>query len=203
MLLQPYNESQRDVLPASASEKAKARLKQPGRGMLVLENSILALASSFRFLLALDTGLFVMLAFSHLSQDACTGTLALESSQSALQGFVFPNTDFRHLYPSPPLISRPTGRTRDIILLFRPHVNNKFVIRRVFSEHSQILSSSFRPALRRPADEYADAARSGTRRARSWTRCDSRTCPAPAARQCARLREAAPPAAPRACRRPR
>lgn len=48
-----------------------------------------------------------MLAFSHLSQDAGTRALALESSQSALQGFVFPNTDFRHLYPSPPLISQP------------------------------------------------------------------------------------------------
>src|SRR5699024_9604449 len=65
---------------------------------LVLENSILALASCFRLFLALYTGFFVMLAFSHLSQDAGTRALALESSQSALQGFVFPNTDFRHLY---------------------------------------------------------------------------------------------------------
>ena len=63
--------------------------------------SILALPCCLSFLLALDTGLLVMLTLANLGQYAGPGTLALKTLESALKGFVFPNADFRHCFPSP------------------------------------------------------------------------------------------------------
>ncbi len=63
------------------------------------KKSILALAGCFHLLLALDAGLFIMLALAHFSQNTRTGALTLEALKSAFQRFVFLHTDFRHLYP--------------------------------------------------------------------------------------------------------
>ena len=57
---------------------------------------VLALASSFRLLLAFYAGLLVMLPLSDLSKNAGAGSHALKSPQRALQGFIIPNTYFRH-----------------------------------------------------------------------------------------------------------
>lgn len=119
---------------------------------LVLENSILALTSRFRFLFPFHTGLLVMLAFPNLSQNAGTRALALESSQSALQGFVFPNTDFRHLYPSPPLISEPNRANKGYYIPF-PLVRQQEIwktdlVFKTFTFAQLIRSDSFAPPSR-------------------------------------------------------
>ena len=65
--------------------------------------SVAALPSGFRLLLALYAGLLIMLTLTNLGHDAGAGALALETLQSAFQGFVFLDTYFRHLFylPSP------------------------------------------------------------------------------------------------------
>ena len=57
---------------------------------------VLPLSCSFGLLLTLYAGLLVMLAFSGFGQDTGTSSHALESTQRALQRFVFPDTYFRH-----------------------------------------------------------------------------------------------------------
>lgn len=64
-------------------------------------SSILALAGGFGLLLALHTGLLVVLTTTDLGEDATAGALALPSLESAFQGFVFSDSDF-HFSPSPP-----------------------------------------------------------------------------------------------------
>ena len=58
-------------------------------------------AGRFLLLTTLHAGLFVMLALTYLSQIAGTSTLALETLQSALQGFIFSNADLRHVLTPP------------------------------------------------------------------------------------------------------
>ena len=60
----------------------------------------LALTSSFGLLLTLYRRLFVMFSFTNLSKYAVTGTGTLKALQSRVQGFVFSQTNFCHLYPS-------------------------------------------------------------------------------------------------------
>ena len=64
-------------------------------------SSILALAGGFGLLLALHTGLLVVLTTTDLGEDATAGALALPTLESAFQGFVFSDSDF-HFFPSPP-----------------------------------------------------------------------------------------------------
>ena len=61
----------------------------------------LVLTGSFRLLLTLQAGADVMLALLNFSDNALLGTAALETTQSALQRFVFLNANFRHCFPSP------------------------------------------------------------------------------------------------------
>ena len=63
---------------------------------------ILALSRGLSLLLALHTGLFIVLATTDLCQDAAACAFAFESFQSALQGLVFTYANF-HFLP-PPLI---------------------------------------------------------------------------------------------------
>ncbi len=72
-----------------------------GRGSLRSRSqSILALTGGLCFLLALDAGLFVMLALANLLQDAAAGALTLEPFESALQRLVITDTNLGHCYPS-------------------------------------------------------------------------------------------------------
>ena len=66
---------------------------------------ILALTGSFGFLLALYAGLLIMLTLANLSHNARARALALETLESALQGFVFLDSYFRHLFSLPSPIS--------------------------------------------------------------------------------------------------
>ena len=60
----------------------------------------LVLTGSFRLLLALQAGAYVMLALLNLGNNALLGTATLETTQSALQSFVLLNANFRHGFPS-------------------------------------------------------------------------------------------------------
>ena len=75
---------------------------------------------SLSLLLALHTGLLVMLALANLGQYAGPGTLALKTLQSAFKGFVFPNADFRHCFPSPRANRDATSGTGEYSPLYRP-----------------------------------------------------------------------------------
>ena len=54
----------------------------------------LALASSLRFLFALDRRLLVVLSFTELSENAGAGTGAFKSTQRAVQRLIVFNSDF-------------------------------------------------------------------------------------------------------------
>ena len=59
------------------------------------------LTSRLRLLAALDTGAFVALSLTDLSEDACLGAASLESLQSAVQGLAFLDVNFGQLlFPS-------------------------------------------------------------------------------------------------------
>ena len=60
------------------------------------ELSEFALSCCFRFLLAANAGLFIMLALADLLLDTVFGAGALETAQSAVQSFVFFNDDCCH-----------------------------------------------------------------------------------------------------------
>ena len=62
-------------------------------------NSIFTLPCSFRFLLALHAGLFIMLTPANLRQNAGAGAFALKPFESTLKRLVFSNTDFHFFIP--------------------------------------------------------------------------------------------------------
>ena len=57
-------------------------------------------ASSLRLLAALYAWALIMLTLAELGKHTSLGTGTLESSQSAVQGLVFLDMDFRHRFPS-------------------------------------------------------------------------------------------------------
>ena len=75
--------------------------RQLARGLCYLIELLAILAGGLRLLAALDARALIMLTLANLGQDAGPGTLALKTLESALKGFVFPNADFRHCFPSP------------------------------------------------------------------------------------------------------
>ena len=77
----------------------KRPFPQGGKGRH--EKSVLALTSSLCFFLALNAGLFIMLALANFSQNACAGTLTFKPFQCAFQGFILADTYLGHCYPSP------------------------------------------------------------------------------------------------------
>ena len=66
---------------------------------------ILALSGCFRLLFALHAGLFVVFSLAKLGEDAGTGGCTLKATKCAVQGLAFLNSDFCHLYPSPPSVN--------------------------------------------------------------------------------------------------
>ena len=64
-----------------------------------MHKSILALTSSFGFLLALYAGLLIMLTPTNLSEDARARALTFEPFQGTLQGLVFAYTNFHFSIP--------------------------------------------------------------------------------------------------------
>jgi flagellar biosynthesis protein FliP len=63
---------------------------------------ILALACSFRLLLTLYAGLFVMLSLAKFGKNAGSGALTLKATQSTVEGFALFQLYFCHvLFPSP------------------------------------------------------------------------------------------------------
>ncbi len=60
-----------------------------------------------------------MLTLANLGQYAGPGTLALKTLESALKGFVFPNADFRHCFPSPRAHRDATPGISEYTLLYR------------------------------------------------------------------------------------
>ena len=82
----------------NGEEKENPSCQETGRD--VRRKSVLALACSLCFLLALDAGLLIMLALANLLNDACAGALTLKTLQSALQRFVLADAYLGHCYPS-------------------------------------------------------------------------------------------------------
>ena len=70
-----------------------------------LDESILALASSFRLLLTLDGRLLVVLSLANFSDDAVLRTRTLETLERSIQGLVLSNTYFCHEF-FPPFVQR-------------------------------------------------------------------------------------------------
>lgn len=67
----------------------------------LVETLIAVLTSGLALLAALDTGAFIALALTHLSNDTGLGTASLETLESAIQRFAFLNMNFGHLcFPS-------------------------------------------------------------------------------------------------------
>ena len=64
-----------------------------------MHKSILALTSSFGFLIALYAGLLIMLTPTNLSEDARARALTFEPFQGTLQGLVFAYTNLHFFIP--------------------------------------------------------------------------------------------------------
>jgi len=60
-----------------------------------------ALTGGFGLFLALDAGLFIMLALTNFLKDAAAGALPLKPFERTFQGLIFADTNLRHCYPSP------------------------------------------------------------------------------------------------------
>ena len=87
----------------SMNEKTKHRSVNLHFGVLkktYLSELTLLCASSLRLLAALDARAFIMLTLAELGKHTSLGTGTLESSQSAVQGLIFLDMDFRHRFPS-------------------------------------------------------------------------------------------------------
>ena len=70
--------------------------------------SIFPLPSGFRLLLALHTGLFIVLTLPNLGQNARARALTLKPLESAFQRFVLVDMNLRHLFSLPSHISPET-----------------------------------------------------------------------------------------------
>ena len=74
------------------SKKTGTDLHQP-----LLKLLVFALTSGFRFLLPCNRRLLVVFSFSDFLDDTVTRSLSLETSESAVQGFIFFNFNLTHL----------------------------------------------------------------------------------------------------------
>ena len=96
-------------------EKKKPFLLQKG----VLPKSPLALTGGFSLFLALNAGLFVMLALTHFLENAAAGALPLKPFERTFQGLIFADTNLGHCYPSPRSIQWPAVcKTENHVLLY-------------------------------------------------------------------------------------
>ena len=60
-----------------------------------------ALTGGFGLFLALNAGLFIMLAFTNFLKNATAGALPLKPFERTFQGLIFADTYLGHFYPSP------------------------------------------------------------------------------------------------------
>ncbi len=67
---------------------------------LLIITFVLVFACGFGFLAALNAGALVILLLAKIRENAGLCTAAFETLQCAVQGFVFLDVNFRHLYPS-------------------------------------------------------------------------------------------------------
>ena len=72
-----------------------------------MPKSPLALTGGFSLFLALNAGLFVMLALTHFLENAAAGALPLKPFERTFQGLIFADTNLGHCYPSPRSIQWP------------------------------------------------------------------------------------------------
>ena len=102
--------------------------EREGKGAKLLP---FALTGGFGLFLALNAGLFIMLAFTNFLKDAAAGALPLKPFERTFQGLIFADTNLGHCYPSPRSFTpcqQPTTRTDGqnhacIILRLKPSVN--------------------------------------------------------------------------------
>ena len=72
--------------------------EREGKGAKLLP---FALTGGFGLFLALNAGLFIMLAFTNFLKDAAAGALPLKPFERTFQGLIFADTNLGHCYPSP------------------------------------------------------------------------------------------------------
>ena len=60
-----------------------------------------ALTGGFGLFLALNAGLFIMLALTNFLKNAAAGALPLKPFERTFQGLIFADTNLGHCYPSP------------------------------------------------------------------------------------------------------
>ena len=77
-----------------------------------MPKSPLALTGGFSLFLALNAGLFVMLALTHFLENAAAGALPLKPFERTFQGLIFADTNLGHCYPSPRSIQWPADDNR-------------------------------------------------------------------------------------------
>ena len=80
------------------ASKSKSRHQLPAFTHLLL---ILVLTSSLRLLLASDRRLLIVLSLADFLDNAISGRLTLETSESAIKRFILFNFDLTHTIPSP------------------------------------------------------------------------------------------------------
>ena len=73
-------------------------MASPFNGFLL--ELFLLCACRLRLLAALDARALIVLALAELGKRTRLGAGSLESAQSAVDGFIFLNADFRHRFPS-------------------------------------------------------------------------------------------------------
>ena len=140
--------------------------------------SPLALTGGFSLFLALNAGLFVMLALTHFLENAAAGALPLKPFERTFQGLIFADTNLGHCYPSPRSIQWPadhTNRKPCFIIQPLPGVVNFFSGKR-FVRPFCLPSDGHR--------EYGNEgdAQTGRHRDRSWKQRDSRQSGSPVPR---------------------
>ena len=108
--------------------------EREGKGAKLLP---FALTGGFGLFLALNAGLFIMLAFTNFLKDAAAGALPLKPFERTFQGLIFADTNLGHCYPSPrsfTLCQQPATRTdgKTMVVLYSEIIHQSTILLNVF-----------------------------------------------------------------------
>ena len=107
------------IVPLDTIHKRKTLPGREGKSAKLLP---FALTGGLGLFLALNAGLFIMLALTNFLKNATAGALPLEPFERTFQGLIFADTNLGHCYPSPRSITscqQPAtwtdGKTMDVL----------------------------------------------------------------------------------------
>ena len=147
------NVSRGDSVPPGLLQKKRADAKHLLSGNSILAELLLLSACSLRLLAALDARAFLMLTLTELGKRTRLCTRTLETTQCAVNRFIFLDADLRHSFPSlraflyggrfAQLHLPQAHKTVRILYLFFPPVSTK-----IFHERADFAFFILRPGLR-------------------------------------------------------